>query len=88
MKYIIFEGNGLVHPVLFSDHTTHSQVSIEGAKPVAAGFVWFDKVGWPHCYGKSDSLNLKSREETDATIINRFRNNASTAMFLVDFFEP
>jgi hypothetical protein len=42
MKYVIFKGNGLVHPVLFGDHTAHSQIKVEGAEPISAGFVRFD----------------------------------------------
>lgn len=39
MKYVIFRENNLLHPVVFADHTTHSQIKIEGAVPVSAGFV-------------------------------------------------
>ena len=53
MKYIIFKEKNMLHPVVFADHTTHSQIKIEGAKPVSAGFVMQDKTGIK-CYGKSD----------------------------------
>nr|DAV64459.1 MAG TPA: hypothetical protein [Caudoviricetes sp.] len=61
MKYIVFEQDltGLKMPVVFPDHITHSQIKIEGSRPVSAGFC---QVGTeeivtiePH---KSDSLNL------------------------------
>jgi hypothetical protein len=86
MKYVIFEGNGLVHPVIFEEHTTHSQITVAGTKPVAAGFVSFDKYGWPHCNGKSDSLKLKCRGEMDEDIIRRAYNNCGTYMFIADFY--
>lgn len=40
MKYVVFEqeSTGLKMPVIFPDHVTHSQVKIEGVKPVSAGF--------------------------------------------------
>lgn len=83
MKYVIFEGNGLVHPVIFGDHTTHSQISVAGGNPVSAGFVKFDSMGWPHCSGKSDSLKLESRGETDEDIIRRAYNNCGTSSFMI-----
>ena len=88
MKYVIFEGNGLVHPVLFGDHTTHSQISIAGAKPVSAGFVKFNSIGWPKCFGMSESLHLESRGELDEDIIRRAKDNACTAMFLIEWNQP
>lgn len=88
MKYVIFKGNGLVHPVLFGDHTAHSQIKVEGAEPISAGFVRFDSCGIPHCYGRSDSLNLESRGEKDEDIIHRAHNlSGGTMLFLVDLYE-
>lgn len=61
MKYIVFEqeSTGLKMPVVFPDHVTHSQISIEGTRPVSAGFCL---VGTEELVtigtGKSDSLNL------------------------------
>lgn len=87
MKYVIFEGNGLVHPVLFGDHTTHSQVTVAGATPVAAGFVRFDTCGLPHCSGESDALKLKCRGEVDEDIIHRAYSNCPTYLFISDFYK-
>lgn len=87
MKYVIFQGHGLVHPVLFGDHTTHSQVKVDGTKPVSAGFVSFDKFNFPHCYGKSESLDLESRGETDENIIRRWWRGANIIYFMEEFSE-
>lgn len=87
MKYVIFEGNGLVHPIVFGDHTTHSQISVAGAKPIAAGFVKFDSMNWPHCYGESKSLGLKCRGEIDEDIIRRAHTDCGTYMFIADFYK-
>lgn len=87
MKYVIFEGNGLVHPILFGDHTTHLQISVAGGTPVSAGFVKFDSMNWPHCYGESESLKLKSRGEMDEDIIRRAYGYCDTYMFMVDFYK-
>lgn len=75
MKYIIFEDEktGLLHPVIFADHTTHSSIKINGAKAISAGFVDLtDKVN--PCYGESNSLNLKPRKE-DYILIHRLLLN-------------
>ena len=88
MKYIIFEGNGLVHPVLFADHTTHLQVGVKGAKAVSAGFVSFDSCQLAHCDGRSDSLNLDNRGLLDERIIDKWRRNSGTDLFLADFNQP
>ena len=87
MKYVIFEGNGLVHPIIFGDHTAHSQISVAGGTPISAGFVQFDKYGWPHCNGESDSLKLKCRGEVDEDIIRRAYNDCGTYMFIADFYK-
>lgn len=59
MKYIIFRDNisGVVQPVFFAEHTTHSDVTIKGATPVSAGFYRIDQ-GQIICYLDSVSLNL------------------------------
>lgn len=87
MKYVIFKGNGLIHPILFGDHTTHSQISIAGAEPISAGFVRFDSCGLPHCTGKSDSLKLESRGEVDENIIHRAYIDSGAMLFIADLYE-
>ena len=87
MKYVIFEGNGLVHPIIFGEHTAHSQINVAGAKPIAAGFVRFDTMNWPHCSGESESLKLKSRGQLDEDIIRRAHTDCGTYMFIADFYK-
>lgn len=83
MKYVIFKGNGMLHPVTFCDYTTHKQVKVDGAVPIAAGFVTFDRYGWPTCYGGSESLHLQSRGEQDADLIRRsMQQDPGSGMFL------
>ena len=87
MKYVIFEANGLVHPILFGDHTSHSQISIKGGKAVSAGFVRM-KGGWPQVYGRSESLNLDNRGELDEDIIHKAKCCDTTALFMIEFNQP
>lgn len=88
MKYVIFKGNGLLHPIIFGEHTSHSQISVAGAEPISAGFVQFDSCGIPHCTGKSDSLNLVSRGEKDEDIIHRAHNlSGGTMLFIEALYE-
>ena len=74
MKYVIFRENNMLHPVVFADHTTHSQIKIEGAKPVSAGFVVQEKTGSIKCYGKSDSLKLTPGVNDEAIIASWLHN--------------
>jgi hypothetical protein len=82
MKYIIFKDtvSGLIQPVLFGEQTVHSQIKIERAKPVSAGFFSFEN-GEMSVYGKSDSLNLES-QETDLDYIIKAFMNMGTLYFL------
>lgn len=81
MKYVIFREKNMLHPVVFADHTTHSQIKIEGAKPVSAGFVMQEKTGEIKCYGKSDSLNL-TPGVNDEEIIKSWLRNCGIYAFL------
>lgn len=82
MKYIIFEDEhtGLLQPVIFGEHTTHSQVKIERARPIGAGFFSFEN-GHPSVYGRSDSLDLES-SEADLDLIIKIFLNMGTAFFI------
>lgn len=82
MKYVIFKGNGCYHPVLFADHTTHSQIKVENATPISAGFVKFNSTNEPTCYGKADSLKLESNPEQDEQIIHLWQRNHGMSMFI------
>lgn len=83
MKYVIFEQDrtGLKAPVIFGDHTVHSSVKVEGAKPVSAGYFMIDNDGIVSTYGDAQSLGLKP-EDGDATLLNLVLQNFGTAYFL------
>lgn len=74
MKYVIFREKNMLHPVVFADHTTHSQIKVEGVEPVSAGFVMQEKTGAIKCYGKSDSLNLTPGVNDEAIILSWLQN--------------
>jgi hypothetical protein len=82
MKYIIFKDtvSGLIQPVLFGEHTTHSSVKLDRAKPVSAGFFDFSK-GIPTIYGKSVSLNLEPGVD-DLDYITKMFLNLGTMYFI------
>lgn len=83
MKYIIFEqdGTGLKEPVIFGDHTVHSDVKVERSHPVSAGYFMIDNDGIVSTYGDSQSLGLKP-EEGDATLLYYVLQNMGTVYFL------
>ena len=81
MKYIIFKHKDLLMPVIFPDHITHSQIKIEDAIPISAGFVAIDLNGFTNVYGESDSLNLIPHEE-DRFLLDNSLNNRGTVSFL------
>lgn len=62
MKYVIFKQKQLLMPVIIPEHVTHSQIKIVGAKPISAGF-FENESGIVNTFGKSESLNLKSKPE-------------------------
>jgi len=74
MKYIIVDNGMYETPVIFNEATDHSQMAADtfGFKKnvISAGFVSFSKDGL-YCHGRSVSLDLDSRPEEDARIINR-----------------
>ena len=82
MKYIIFKDqkSGLIQPVLFGEHTTHSQIKLKRAIPVSGGFFSFEK-GNMSVYGKSDSLELESKKE-DLNYIVKVFLDLGTAFFI------
>ena len=75
MKYVIFKDkkSGLIQPVVFGEHTMHSQIKLDGAEPISAGFFDFSG-GTPSIYGKSDSLKLESNDADLDYIIRVFMN--------------
>jgi hypothetical protein len=82
MKYVIFKDtvSGLIQPVMFGEHTTHSCVRLDRCIPVSAGFFSFEN-GIPAVYGKSDSLKLESKQ-TDLDYIIKVFMNFGTMSFV------
>lgn len=72
MKYVVFD-NGLSDvPMVFPGIEKHSDIALRFNWPVlSGGFVRVvnDQVV---CYGESISLNVKSRPEEDARLIQQF----------------
>jgi hypothetical protein len=74
IKYIMQDGDT---PILFPEWLTHSDVARSlGRDVISAGFCNVggrDDYGNPlfHCYGKSVSMQLKSRGQQDSDILNR-----------------
>jgi hypothetical protein len=79
MKYVIFEDkkSKLIHPILFPDSTTHSQIKVEGSEPISAGFWSYERHGRVKVFGKSESLKLEVRAE-DALYIENVLMNLGT----------
>ena len=84
MKYIIFKGDwGLSRPVIFDSGLSHMEMVRNVIDPLewetetelkhkilSAGFVILTDDGI-QCYGRSETLDLGSREEQDSNMINR-----------------
>jgi hypothetical protein len=51
-------------PIMFPEHVAHSQVKVEGAEPISAGFISFTPLGLPKVDMSrgSDSLKLDPHE--------------------------
>lgn len=83
MKYIIFKDkkSGLFQPVIFGEHTTHSQISIDGAEPISAGFCLLSEEDGLSVYGESDSLGLKPQKK-DGAYLRMLLCSVGTSYFL------
>lgn len=68
VKYIVFDVNGIPTAMVFPSHVQHKDVTINGAKPVSAGFAYIVNKDEVYTSGNSISLNLTSRKE-DASLI-------------------
>jgi len=88
IKYVVFEmgegENGLYMPILFLGHVTHSQVKIEGATPISAGFY---NTKAEKAFGKSESLKLESVPERDSKLCWRALDGYGTAYFLKSLYD-
>ena len=76
LKYIIVSVCGFETPIIFDSIITHIDVSIYAKNAISAGFceIWSEiKDDLPQikvcCYGESESIGVKSRNEIDANII-------------------
>jgi len=81
MKYVIFEYNTFYMPVIIPNHVTHSQVSVEDATPISAGFYTANGYGEIKLHGKSDSLKLKPHPR-DSKLIGGALADMGTSYFL------
>lgn len=81
MKYVIFKYRQLLMPVIIPQHVTHSQVKIDDAFPVSAGFFKINRIGLCQVYGESESLKLKPAEG-DEDLLNAVLNDSGTSAFL------
>jgi hypothetical protein len=73
MKYIVISINGIECSIIFDPFISHSEMA-KNFKVVSAGFLnVYDKDGKiaVGCYGKSDTLKIKAREEVDSALIQR-----------------
>ena len=73
-KYIIVDNTDGIIPVVFTEIATHKDVA-RGFMPgtiLGAGFCYISHLGQYVCYGESVSLNIKSRDEEDSKILNKF----------------
>ena len=68
-KYVIID----YIPIVFAETIEHKRMALVIRGTVdGAGFCYIDDNGRYHCYGESISLNVKSRGEEDAKILNRY----------------
>lgn len=76
-KYIIVKHKDIELPVIFSALLNHNEVasfSYSKDEIISAGFCQLYKNKYS-CFGESTLLNLKSREDTDSKILNRYLLN-------------
>lgn len=84
IKYVVYDN---FYPVIFGEYFKHTDVKGGYKQATSAGFVRLQEIDTPedsafcqcritkaHCYGESISLNLKSRGEEDARLIDKMLN--------------
>lgn len=79
-KYVIFDNGGIKGAIIFPEYLNHSDFKFGFGEIVSAGFVDIAIEGgkdfaipYALCYGKSDSLNLPSKEGDKAIIEQTLR---------------
>lgn len=82
MKYIAYEGAFAPTITLFANYYDHCDMAnnlhIKREELLGAGFVKIDHEGELYCYGKSISLGVKSRRESDTVLL--YKNLGVTEM--------
>lgn len=59
MKYIIFQENDILKPIIFPDHISHAEITLSKESiPISAGFLTINEFGMVEVYGQSESLKL------------------------------
>ena len=82
MKYVVFKRGSLYLPVIVPEHVTHSEISIEGATPVSAGFCHTDRLVIPTVSEEgSESLNLNPASN-DTLLLTAALCNGTISFFL------
>ncbi len=83
MKYVVFKHKNLLMPVIIPDCVTHSQIKIEDAEPISAGFFRIGQLGQPIVSEKgSDSLNLLPDKERDEKLLRATIDDYGTNSFI------
>lgn len=83
MKYVIFKYKTIYIPVIVPEHCTHSQIKIEGAEPISAGYFKVDSGVLVETYSWSESLNLYPHKR-DATLLSAVIMRLSSSCFLTE----
>lgn len=79
MKYVVFKYANLFMPVIIPEHVTHSQIKIEDAKPISAGFFHF-KSGLLVVSGiGSESLKLKPHARDKSLLESVFAESGTNS---------
>lgn len=86
MKYVVFEFAAVYMPVIVPEHVIHSQIHLEKAKPVSAGFLHIDGFGTVHVHGESESLKLKPHPR-DKQLLQNVIDGFGTMHFLKDIVD-
>ena len=82
MKYIIFQENDILKTVIFPDHINHSEIKLDKAIPISAGFMKLNSFGLVETYGKSESLNLKPKEDDERLLRLALSNTSNMSNFV------
>jgi hypothetical protein len=76
-KYVVISVGSCPVPIVFSDLLQHAEVArpLTNGIPervLGAGFCHIDENGRYFCYGDSVSLKVKSRDDVDSAVLNKF----------------